>query len=148
MSNETWKTPAVIVAVLGLIVTIGTNFFQHYLNEEKLKFEKKKWNDEITMLREKLERETEDRTKVDARRTELEKELSKVEKDIKFWEDKIYEDKIQLNIMENEAQNKPEGPLKEADLKNVVVQKNMISQKKSLLDSAKKRRSEIENLLK
>ena len=55
---DTWKSPANIISIAGLIISIVINIYQYISNEDKISFEREKSQKELSLAKQKWEMES------------------------------------------------------------------------------------------
>ena len=152
-----WSFPPTVIAFAALVISVAGHVVQYIKTRNdldtamlQLELQTSKWSDERTKLRTEI---TSLRRK-EALALEYADELKQVNKDIRVWEDAIFEAEIELSQMKGELQralNSPDAANHrltiQAQKDNIEVQRESIQLRKSYLDSSIARRTEIEALI-
>ena len=93
-----WGSPTVIIALIGLFVSITTNIYQYSSSKGKFELAKEKWELEKEGLRIKLDEYEDQKKKRETHLREIETKIEELSNDIKYCEDEIARGQVGLHI--------------------------------------------------
>ena len=144
---DTWKSPTSVIALVGLVISVIGNIYQYSSTEEKILFEKDKWNKEFNLEKAKLELEMEAERILREEKKQLELELQDVKAAIKVWDDALLQDNLKLTVMRNKLRSMTNAFEIDTQKKNILANEDAIRVKEKERERVIGRQNEIETLL-
>lgn len=154
LRESAWRTPATLVAIGGLILSLLGNFIQFRAGkisaataDRQQQLSEAKWAEERVKLQADIEFLQTKAQNAIADRSAVQQELNRVNKNIDVWDSALLKDNLDLMRMQSELSTyeiSNRTAMAEATRKNIELQKNMIKMKTEEKNAEMARRSELE----